>query len=79
MNILVDEKEVPYYIATQAYTTIFSVTENPVLSMPIALDSNGLPIGIQVVAKRFQDYKLLEIGKILNEYADKMVYPLQKK
>lgn len=77
--ILVDGKEVPYYIATQAYTTIFSVTENPVLSMPIALDSNGLPIGIQVVAKRFQDYKLLEIGKILNEYADKMVYPLQKK
>lgn len=77
--ILVDGKEVPYYIVTQAYTTIFSVTENPVLSIPIALDSNGLPIGIQVVAKRFQDFKLLEIGKVLNEYADKMVYPLQKK
>ncbi len=77
--ILVDGKEVPYYIATQAYTTIFSVTENPVLSMPIALDSNGLPIGIQVVAKRFQDFKLLDIGKVLNEYADKMNYPLQKK
>jgi len=47
--------------------------------VPIALDSNGLPIGIQVVAKRFQDFKLLEIGKVLNEYADKMSYPLQKK
>lgn len=77
--ILVDDKEVPYYIVTQAYTTIFSVTENPVLSMPIALDSNGLPIGIQVVAKRFQDFKLLEVGKVLNEYSDKITYPLQKK
>ncbi|MDX1959659.1 MAG: amidase [Leptospiraceae bacterium] len=77
--ILVDGKEVPYYVATQAYTTVFAVTENPVLSMPIAMDSNGLPIGVQVVAKRFQDFKLLDIGKVLNEYADKMNYPLQKK
>lgn len=75
--ISVDGVSVPYYVATQAYTTIFAVTENPVLSMPIGLDSNGLPIGIQVVSKRFNDFKLLEIGKILNEHADKLTYPLQ--
>lgn len=74
----VNNKEIHYYMATQAYTTPFTLTESPVLSMPIALSNDSLPIGIQVIGKRYEDFKLLEIGKLLNEYSEKFNYPLQE-
>jgi len=74
----VNEQEIHYYMATQAYTTPFTLTESPVLAMPIAMSKNLLPIGIQVVGKRFEDFKLLKIGKTLDDYTEKLTYPLQK-
>jgi amidase len=74
----VNDKEIHYYMATQGYTTPFSLTESPVLSMPIGLSSNSLPIGIQIIGKRYEDFKLLMIGKVLAEYAEKITFPLQK-
>lgn len=76
--LMVNNQKIHYYMATQAYTTPFTMTESPVLSMPIALSENSLPIGIQVVGKRYEDFRLLMIGKIIDEYADKFTFPLQK-
>jgi amidase len=75
--VLVDGNKVEYYVATQSYTTVFAVTENPVLSMPVGLDSDGLPVGVQIVGKRYYDYRLLHHGKILSQFTDEIVYPLQ--
>jgi amidase len=72
----VDDQELHYYMATQAYTTPFNFTDSPVLSMPIGMSNSGLPIGIQVVGKRFQDFRILAIGKVLSAYAKPMNYPL---
>jgi amidase len=66
--ILVDGKPIPYYIATQSYTTIFTVTEKPVISMPIGKDSNNLPIGVQLVGRRYFDFHLLESAKQLEPF-----------
>ena len=74
--LIVNNQEIHYYMATQAYTTPFTLTESPVLSMPIALSKDTLPIGIQVVGKRFEDFKLLMIGKKIDEYADKFNFSL---
>jgi len=76
--LMVNNQGIHYYMATQAYTTPFTLTESPVLSMPIALSQDSLPIGIQVVGKRYEDFKLLLIGKTIDEYADKFTFPLQK-
>lgn len=38
-----------------AYTMIFNVLEFPSTHVPLGKDSNGHPIGIQVVAAPFQD------------------------
>ena len=65
-------------MATQGYTIPFTLTENPVLSMPISLGSDLLPIGIQVVGKRCSDFRLLKTGIELNKYAEKLIFPLQK-
>jgi len=75
--LMVNNQGIHYYMATQAYTTPFTLTESPVLSMPIALSKDSLPIGIQVIGKRYEDLKLLEIGKVLDKYSEKITYPLQ--
>jgi amidase len=77
--LLIDGKALHYYIATQAYTTIFSVTESPVVSMPIASSKKGLPIGVQVVGRRFEDWRLLQVVKLLAGVAKMRPYPLQRK
>ena len=74
----VNSVDIHYYMATQAYTTPFALTESPVLVLPLGLSGQQLPIGIQVVGKRFEDFKLLQIGKILNKYIDRIEYPLNK-
>ena len=74
----VNSVNIHYYMATQAYTTPFALTESPVLALPLGLSGQQLPIGIQVVGKRYEDFKLLKIGKILNEYIDRPKYPLNK-
>ncbi len=74
----VNGKKMHYHMATQAYTTLFNLTESPVLTMPIGLSTENLPIGIQLVGRRFDDYNLLNICKVLNEFSDKITYPLMK-
>lgn len=64
-------------MATQAYTTPFSLTENPVLSMPISLSKEALPIGVQIIGKRYADFRLLKMGMVLDDYAEKLKYPLE--
>jgi len=75
--LMVNNQGIHYYMATQSYTTPFTLTESPVLSMPIALSKDSLPIGIQVIGKRYEDLKLLEIGKVLDKYSEKITYPIQ--
>ena len=76
--LTVNGNKVHYYMATQAYTIPFSLTESPVLAMPIGLSDQNLPIGIQVVGKRYEDFNLLQLGKILNNYIDRIDFPLNK-
>ena len=69
--------DINYYVATQSYTTVFSATDSPVVSMPIGLGASGLPVNIQVAGKRYSDRRLLAIAKVLDSYTDKFLYPLQ--
>ena len=73
----VDAADIHYYVATQSYTTIFSTTNSPVVSMPIGLGPSGLPVNIQVAGKRYSDRRLLQVAKVLDGYTDKFQYPLQ--
>ncbi len=75
--LFVNGEEIHYYMATQAYTTPFTLTENPVLSMPISISKDSLPIGIQVIGKRYSDFRLLKIGMVLDHYAEQFKYPLE--
>ena len=68
----VDGRDLAYYNVTQSYATLFSVTEGPVVSMPAGQTSNGLPVGLQLVGRRFEDWRLLDVAKLLEPLVAKL-------
>jgi amidase len=60
--LAVNNKKVQYAIAVQSYALPFNVLESPIVSLPIALSKNGLPIGVQLVGKKNSDFDLLEVA-----------------
>lgn len=66
--LIVNDLEVNYFDALTAYTTPISLIGHPVVTMPIGLDRNGLPIGIQLVGKMNGEAELLLIAEELSRY-----------
>ena len=44
------------------YTEIFNVTGQPAISLPLAMSSSGLPIGVQLAAPIGEDARLLALA-----------------
>jgi len=47
----------------------FNMTGHPAASIPSGWSSNGLPIGMQIVGRRFDDLKVLQVSKAFEELA----------
>lgn len=63
----VDGKKVLYFMASGAYTMPFSLTGHPVVVIPIGQTKDGLPIGMQIVGKRWREMELLAIAQEINK------------
>ncbi|PCJ58889.1 MAG: amidase [Candidatus Hydrogenedentota bacterium] len=63
----IDGTSVPYWEANASYTSIFSLTGHPVTVIPIGQSKDGLPIGIQIVGKRYGDMDVLNIAESIME------------
>lgn len=63
----INGEKVPYMMATAGYTTIFNMTGSPVVVLPLSRSKEGLPIGVQVVGRRWGDMELLAIAAQLAE------------
>lgn len=62
----VDDQEVEYW-AVNAHTTVFNYTGHPATVLPYRLDRDGLPIGVQIVGKRWDESRLLAITQALSD------------
>ena len=62
----VDEQTVSYVMIGCAYTAVFNLTGNPVVVVPVAQSQAGLPIGMQIVGRRWRDLELLAIAEQLS-------------
>ncbi|MEJ2358193.1 MAG: amidase [Deinococcales bacterium] len=60
----VDGREVDYW-DVNAHCFLFTYTGHPVVTMPYALDDGGLPLGYQLVGRRWSESGLLGIAKAL--------------
>lgn len=71
-SVQVDHQNVPYSMASGAYVVPFNLTGHPVVVIPIGRTESGLPIGMQIVGKRWQEMELLaiaqEIDQVINEF-----------
>jgi amidase len=61
--IEVDEQKVPYFIAGTAYTCVFNLTGHPAVVLPLARSRDGLPIGMQLVGRRWSEPALLALAE----------------
>jgi hypothetical protein len=66
-KIEVDGEHVAYGKAGAHYTTIFTFTGNPVVALPIARSGKGLPVGAQLVGRRWRDNALLDVAAAIAE------------
>jgi amidase len=64
--INVDGRDTSYFLAAGGYTTPFNVSGHPVVVMPVASSGDGLPIGVQVVGRRWKDERLLAVAASLD-------------
>jgi len=64
--LLVDGQEVSYWMVS-AHSTVFNYTGHPAVVLPYKLDRDGLPVGIQMVGKRWSESRLLAMAKALSE------------
>jgi amidase len=49
------------------FMILSNVTGQPAISLPLAIHSNGLPIGIQLAARPAEEHLLIELGSLLEE------------
>ncbi len=61
----VDGQDVTYWMVS-AHGTVFNYTGHPAVVLPYTLDGDGLPIGVQVVGKRWSEARLLAIAQSLS-------------
>jgi amidase len=64
--LLVDGRQVPYWMVS-AHSTVFNYTGHPAVVLPYKLDRDGLPLGIQIVGKRWDESRLLAMAVALSE------------
>ncbi|ESY74439.1 amidase [Mesorhizobium sp. M0051] len=67
-SIEVDGKEQSYWMLP-AYGAVFNYSGHPALSMPCGLGSAGLPVGLQLVGKRWSESRLLGIARAIEPLA----------
>jgi amidase len=64
----INGQKVPYTKAIASFTFTSAYSGHPILVIPIGIKKNGLPVGIQIHAKKWTDKRLLEIGKYLEQF-----------
>lgn len=62
-------------IMANLHCTIFNLTGHPVVAMPIGLNPEGLPIGLQVIGRRWQEMALLSVARQLDLVAGGFLRP----
>ena len=64
--IEVDGRRISYFVAVGGHTTPFNVSGHPVVVVPAGRSKEGLPIGIQVVGRRWADEHLLAVASSID-------------
>jgi amidase len=68
--IEVDGEPMSQLEANLLHSIIFNMTGHPVVTIPIGSSAGGLPIGVQVVGRRWQEMALLDVATMISSVGD---------
>lgn len=71
----VDSRSYPHTVANGAYTIPFNLSGHPGVVIPIGQTQAGLPIGMQVVGKRWKEMEMLAIARQIDEIVGEFRHP----
>jgi amidase len=74
-GVPVDGKTVYYTRAFAGFTLPFSLTGHPVAVIPAGFTREVLPVGVQLIGRRWDDYRLLEIARTMFRAAGEYRFP----
>jgi amidase len=75
-SFIVNNKKVGYTEAIASFNFTSAFSGHPILVIPIGKKRNGLPVGIQIHSKKWNDKKLLEIAKYLERFTNGFEEPI---
>ncbi len=64
--LLVDGKPVDYHLVS-AHTCLFNYSGHPALALPYGVDDRKLPVGVQLVARRWDEARLLAVAAAISQ------------
>lgn len=73
--LLVDDQPMDYW-AISAHATVFSYTGHPAVVIPYTQDTDGLPLGLQLVGKKWSESRLLAIAQAVSNITGGFRRPL---
>ena len=71
----VNRRKVPYTKAFIPFNFPSTIPGHPIVVIPIGMTEKGLPVGVQIHGQKWHDYKVLQIAKELEQYADGFQIP----
>ncbi|WP_341730928.1 amidase [Microcoleus sp. EPA2] len=71
----VDGRSYPYAVANGTYTIPFNLSGHPAVVIPIGKTQNGLPIGMQIVGKRWCEMELFALASAIDKVVGGFQHP----
>jgi aspartyl-tRNA(Asn)/glutamyl-tRNA(Gln) amidotransferase subunit A len=75
VTIAYPDGEEPVHAGFTRLTMPFNTTGQPVLSLPCGLDRDGLPIGLQIIGRPYEESVICQIGRALEEALGERPWP----
>ena len=74
-SFVINGNKVGYTDALASYTFTTALSGHPIVVIPIGMKKNGLPVGVQIHAKKWSDNRLLQIAKSFEKITNKTEMP----
>lgn len=74
---LVNGKKIPYTDAMARYNFTTALSGHPIVVIPIGETAEGMPVGVQIHAKKWHDKRLLEIARYFEHFTPGFKIPEQ--
>lgn len=73
---VINGKKVAYTKALASFNFTTAFSGHPIVVIPIGKKRNGMPVGVQIHAKKYRDRELLEIAKCFEQFTYKYEKPI---